>query len=112
MPHNADRLDMSVTFQPVNIAVMTVSDTRTAVRVSDTVITAIFTGWNVTLMSRRSALWGISFSRLGFRRVMTLNQTLPAAEHSMKQIVPFRLRRARAATGPARRAAHGRWQDC
>ena len=29
MPHNADRLDMSVTFQPVNIAVMTVSDTRT-----------------------------------------------------------------------------------
>ena len=29
MPRNADRLDMSVTFQPVNIAVMTVSDTRT-----------------------------------------------------------------------------------
>lgn len=29
MPHNTDRLDMSVDFQPVNIAVMTVSDTRT-----------------------------------------------------------------------------------
>ena len=29
MPHNTDRLDMSITFQPVNIAVMTVSDTRT-----------------------------------------------------------------------------------
>ena len=29
MPRNADRLDMSVKFQPVNIAVMTVSDTRT-----------------------------------------------------------------------------------
>ena len=29
MTRNTDRLDMSVTFQPVNIAVMTVSDTRT-----------------------------------------------------------------------------------
>ena len=30
MAHQTDRLDMSVPFQPVNIAVMTVSDTRTA----------------------------------------------------------------------------------
>ena len=30
MAHTTDRLDMSVPFQPVNIAVMTVSDTRTA----------------------------------------------------------------------------------
>ena len=30
MAQNSDRLDMSVPFQPVNIAVMTVSDTRTA----------------------------------------------------------------------------------
>ena len=29
MARNTDRLDMSVEFQPVNIAVMTVSDTRT-----------------------------------------------------------------------------------
>ena len=29
MAHQTDRLDMSVPFQPVNIAVMTVSDTRT-----------------------------------------------------------------------------------
>ena len=29
MARNTDRLDMSVAFQPVNIAVMTVSDTRT-----------------------------------------------------------------------------------
>ena len=29
MTRNTDRLDMSVTFQPVNIAVMTVSDSRT-----------------------------------------------------------------------------------
>ena len=30
MAHDTNRLDMSVAFQPVNIAVMTVSDTRTA----------------------------------------------------------------------------------
>ncbi len=30
MAHNTDRLDMSIAFQPVNIAVMTVSDTRSA----------------------------------------------------------------------------------
>lgn len=30
MSRNTDRLDLSITFQPVNIAVMTVSDSRTA----------------------------------------------------------------------------------
>jgi len=30
MAQNTDRLDMSIPFQPVNIAVMTVSDSRTA----------------------------------------------------------------------------------